>query len=50
MLICLTEMFRDQLQMERQATITLRDDWLVAKRYLDIEKVRFEERLSLSYK
>ena len=47
MLLCLTEMFRDQLQMERQATITVRDDWLVAKRYLDIEQVRFEERLSI---
>lgn len=47
MLLCLTEMFRDQLQMERQATIVLRDDWLVAKRYLDIEQVRFEERLSV---
>lgn len=47
MLLCLTEMFRDQLQMERQVTISLRDDWLVAKRYLDIEQVRFEERLSI---
>jgi two-component system sensor histidine kinase AlgZ len=43
----LSELFRTQLQADIKATNSLREEWTVAKRYLEIEKVRLEERLQL---
>ncbi|BBN83055.1 hypothetical protein PA25_30400 [Pseudoalteromonas sp. A25] len=48
MLLCLAELFRDQLQFDRAPISSLQDEWKIAKRYVDIEKIRFDEQLNLT--
>lgn len=44
----LSELFRTHLHAHLQPTASLSEEWAVAQQYLDIERVRLEERLSLS--
>ena len=44
----LSELFRTHLHAHLQPTASLEEEWIIAQQYLDIEKVRLEERLSLS--
>jgi two-component system, LytTR family, sensor histidine kinase AlgZ len=43
----LSEIFRTHRQAHLQSSSTLEEEWLVAERYLTIEKARLEERLTL---
>jgi two-component system sensor histidine kinase AlgZ len=43
----LSELFRVHLQAHLKPTSTLEDEWQIAKRYLEIEQVRLEQRLQL---
>lgn len=44
----LSELFRVHLQANLKPTSSLQDEWQIAKRYLEIEQVRLEDRLKLS--
>ena len=44
----LSELFRTHLQAHLKPSTTLEEEWRIAKQYLDIEKVRLEERLQLN--
>ena len=44
----LSELFRTHLQAHLHPSSTLQEEWLIAQQYLDIERVRLEERLQLS--
>lgn len=44
----LSELFRTHLQAHLQPTATLEEEWRIAQQYLDIEKVRIEERMQVS--
>lgn len=44
----LSELFRTHLQAHLKPAATLEEEWRIAQQYLDIEKVRLEERLQLT--
>ncbi|BDX05517.1 sensor histidine kinase [Planctobacterium marinum] len=44
----LSELFRTHLQAHLKPSTTVEEEWRIAKQYLDIEKVRLEERLQLN--
>ncbi|WP_171041012.1 sensor histidine kinase [Pseudoalteromonas aurantia] len=48
MLLCLSDLFREQLQFDRTPIASLEEEWDIAQRYVNIEKIRFEEKLNLN--
>lgn len=44
----LSELFRFHLQADLRPTATLQEEWYVTEQYLDIEKVRLEQRLQVN--
>lgn len=46
----LSELFRVHLQSHLKPVSTLEDEWQIARRYLEIEQVRLEQRLHLELK